>query len=94
MSDTQMMKLARAMGKEVNSRGCVLDEWYDDDLGEEVYGFITFDPANNDAQAIDVLCWLLNTDPIAHWELTTDGKQTPPSLRAAILAAALRVVGE
>jgi len=69
-----------------------------------------FDPANDAEQAMAVLCWLLGFDTcnevysdgvvfyprqerfvepvrVAH-------DNTPPSLRAAILAAALRVAGE
>lgn len=53
-----------------------------------------FDPANDAEQAMEVLCWVLNQIPNAAWTLRTDHDNTPPSLRAAILAAALRVAGE
>lgn len=90
-------------------------EWTSDGGGESPYVFDLydgdiFDPANNDAQAIDVLCWLLgrdncneidcdvvrfypNNNPLSE-PLCIGHDNTPQSLRAAILAAALRVVSE
>ena len=53
-----------------------------------------FDPANDAEQAMAVLCWVLNKIPNAAWTLRSEHDNTPPSLRAAILAAALRVAGE
>ena len=63
-----------------------------------------FDPANDAEQAMAVLCWFLRgnifrqVDRELVWCAMRDGHvphdNTPPSLRAAILAAALRVAGE
>jgi hypothetical protein len=64
-----------------------------------------FDPLHNAEQSMAVLCWLMATrsfDSISEFEIACSDSSihrhkhdnTPPSLRAAILAAALRVVGE
>lgn len=68
-----------------------------------------FDPLHNSEQSMAVLCWLLDQDSCnsvehdcvriwfgddANDSLTFEHDNTPASLRAAILAAALRVVGE
>lgn len=53
---------------------------------------LRFDPLANPAQTLAVLCWLMNENPLAHWDLTTDGKQTPQSLAAAIVKAAGAVI--
>lgn len=121
-SDAPMMRLARAVYGEyahvgphydIPANGPVV---YTDcmvRIASDDGGIDPFDPANNDAQAIDVLCWLIG-NTCMDWHKpdcnaigaehsivlcdydgqTFDHDNTPPSLRAAITAAALRVVGE
>lgn len=68
-----------------------------------------FDPANDAEQAMAVLCWLLTQNHMEMYDdcilfaferrnclnlFNEKHDNTPPSLRAAILAAAMRVAGE
>lgn len=99
----QLLGLARAMGKEVSANGHVMDTWYDDDIGEDVEGFVTFDPANNADQAISVWCWLVATQNIMDTGgcLSLMHNNTPPlctfvyadpaQWRQAVTDAAVRV---
>lgn len=98
-----MLKLARAVYP--------ADAWYFAGKFSTVIsnqGGLVFDPANNDTQAVAVLCWLLGHDHnnrVTHDSIfyaVEDGTgwskraeyydNTPASFRAAVTKAALRVV--
>jgi len=97
-----MLKLARAVypnAQNVWRDASELKLYVHEDCG----AITQFDPANNDSQAVAVLCWLLKAQEFAKvgdaavffsdsmelfWH---DG--TPAGLRAAVTKAALRVVG-
>jgi hypothetical protein len=91
LTPEQLATLAVKMGYEV-----ALDETG----GYDVKRVLTFKPCagntvvrpqSDSEQGWEVLCWLMNTDPLAHWELSTDGNETGDNLRRAVVTAACRV---
>ena len=101
-----MLKLARAVYPDVDWMG------YEEDgknYACDVHtGDFVFDPANNDSQAVAVLCWLLDRDAnnsiskgcilyvatdATGWAKRAEYFHDLASFRAAVTKAALRVVG-
>lgn len=107
MTPSDILRIARAIGLQVNDDGCVCVLMPDDEWPEYVWRLVTFDPLNSNDDAFRMLAWILRQD-ICHeidreriivWDSLGmelhrhehDG--TEAGLRRAITEAAGRVVG-